>query len=174
MPQPPKKSASKVKVNRVIGTKDAMRIAFNALKATGKLPGAAGIPGKVANIADTASKLYRVATAKPQPKLSKTKVYKGNQIPKELVDKALEGVKSYKVPSPRVPKKVLYQVDKQVRKTQHNLSQSSKPVKMDETTNPMKSRHTFRQRQDELWVEKIQEKLHSYRQKPYKIQKKNK
>lgn len=174
MPQPPKKSASKVRVNRVIGTKDAMRIAFNALKATGKLPGAAGIPGKVTTIADTASKLYRAATARPQPLLSKAKVYKGKQIPKELVDKALEGAKPFKVPSPRIPKKVIDKVDRQVRKTQHNLSQSSKEVKMDKTTNPMESRHTFRQRQDELWVEKIQEKLHSYRQKPYKIQKKNK
>jgi hypothetical protein len=81
MPQRPKKSASKVRVNRVLGTKDAMRVAFNALKATGKLPGAAGIPGKVATIADTASKIYRAATARPQPLLSKTKVYKGKQIP---------------------------------------------------------------------------------------------
>lgn len=174
MPQPPKKSASKVRVNRVLGTKDSMRVAFNALKATGRLPGAAGIPGKVASIADTASKLYRAATAKPQPQLSRTTVYKGNQIPKELVDKALEGVKPYKVPSPRIPKKIIETVDRQVRKTQHNLSQSSKQVKMDETTNPMESRHTFRQRQDELWVEKIQEKLNSYRQKTYKIPKKNK
>jgi hypothetical protein len=174
MPQRPKKSASKVRVNRVLGTKDAMRVAFNALKATGKLPGAAGIPGKVATIADTASKIYRAATARPQPLLSKTKVYKGKQIPKELVDKALEGVKPFKVPSPRISKNVVREVDRQVRKSQHNLSQSNKPVKMDETTNPMESRHTFRHRQDELWVEKIQEKLHSYRQKPYKIQKKNK
>jgi hypothetical protein len=174
MPRPPKKSASKVRVNRVLGTKDAMRVAFNALKATGKLPGPLGTAGKVATIADTASKLYRAATARPQPLLSKAKVYKGKQIPKELVDKALEGAKPYKVPSPRIPKKVIDKVDRQIKKTQHNLSQSSKPVKLDKTTNPMESQHTFRQRQDELWVEKIQEKLHSYRQKPYKIQKKTK
>ena len=174
MPRPPKKSASKVRVNRVIGTKDAMRIAFNALKATGRLPGAAGIPGKVANIADTASKLYRAAAARPQPLLSKAKVYKGNQIPKDLVDKALKDAKPYKVPPKKIPKKVVDKIDSQVNRTQHNISQSNKPVKMDKTTNPMKSRHTYRQRQDELWVEKIQEKLNSYRKKPKKIIRKNK
>jgi len=111
MPRP--KKAPKVSVSRTFDTKTALRTAFNALKATGNLPGPAGRLGKVANIAE---KVYRVAQARKmtEQKPGPVKTMKGDKIPQSVKDMIKKTVQSSSYDKP-VPYSVLKEVNKAVK-----------------------------------------------------------
>lgn len=121
MPRP--KKAPKVSVSRKFDTKTALRTAFNALKATGKLPGPAGRPGKVAQIAE---KTYRVAQARKmtETKPGPVKTLKGDKIP-ESVKKMIKETVSKSSYSKPVHYSVLRQVNKALEKGKENRKQGS-------------------------------------------------
>jgi len=111
MPRP--KKAPKVSVSRTFDTKTALRTAFNALKATGNLPGPAGRVGKVANIAE---KVYRVAQVRKmtEQKPGPVKTMKGDKIPQSVKDMIKKTVQSSSYDKP-VPYSVLKEVNKAVK-----------------------------------------------------------
>lgn len=111
MPRP--KKAPKVSVSKTFDTKTALRTAFNALKATGKLPGPPGRVGKVANIAE---KVYRVAQARKmtEQKPGPVKTMKGDKIPQSVKDMIKKTVQSSSYDKP-VPYSVLRKVNKAVK-----------------------------------------------------------
>jgi len=111
MPRP--KKAPKVSVSKTFDTKTALRTAFNALKATGNLPGPAGRVGKVANIAE---KVYRVAQARKmtEQKPGPVKTMKGDKIPQSVKDMIKKTVQSSSYDKP-VPYSVLRKVNKAVK-----------------------------------------------------------
>jgi len=111
MPRP--KKTPKVSVSKTFDTKTALRTAFNALKATGKLPGPAGRVGKVANIAE---KAYRVAQARKmtEQKPGPVKTMKGDKIPQSVKDMIKKTVQSSSYDKP-VPYSVLRKVNKAVK-----------------------------------------------------------
>jgi len=111
MPRP--KKAPKVSVSKTFDTKTALRTAFNALKATGNLPGPAGRLGKVANIAE---KVYRVAQARKmtEQKPGPVKTMKGDKIPQSVKDMIKKTVQSSSYDKP-VPYSVLKEVNKAVK-----------------------------------------------------------
>ena len=111
MPRP--KKAPKVSVSKTFDTKTALRTAFNALKATGNLPGPAGRLGKVANIAE---KVYRVAQARKmtEQKPGPVKTIKGDKIPQSVKDMIKKTVQSSSYDKP-VPYSVLKEVNKAVK-----------------------------------------------------------
>jgi len=111
MPRP--KKAPKVSVSKTFDTKTALRTAFNALKATGNLPGPAGRVGKVANIAE---KVYRVAQARKmtEQKPGPVKTMKGDKIPQSAKDMIKKTVQSSSYDKP-VPYSVLRKVNKAVK-----------------------------------------------------------
>lgn len=119
MPRP--KKAPKVSVSKKFDTKTAIRTAFNALKATGKLPGPASRPGKVAQVAE---KAYRVAQARKmtETKPGPVKTMKGDKIPQSVKDMIKKTVakSSYKKP---VPHSVLRQVNKAIKQSKENRKQ---------------------------------------------------
>lgn len=108
MPRP--KKAPKVSVSKTFDTKTAIRTAFNALKATGNLPGPAGRAGKVARVAE---KAYRVAQARKmtEQKPGPVKTMKGDKIPQSVKDMIKKTVQSSSYDKP-VPYSVLRQVSK--------------------------------------------------------------
>lgn len=120
MPRPPN-NKTQFKINRVVGTKDALRIAYNALKATGKLPGPLGTAGKVAQIAETVNKLYKATKITP-PKSGPVTTLKGKNIPKEV----LQNIKKAKVPSYSKPvsKGTQIKVSRALKKTKENIKNS--------------------------------------------------
>jgi len=111
MPRP--KKVPKVSVSKTFDTKTALRTAFNALKATGKLPGTAGRVGKVANIAE---KAYRVAQARKmtEQKPGPVKTMKGDKIPQSVKDMIKKTVQSSSYDKP-VPYSILRKVNKAVK-----------------------------------------------------------
>lgn len=111
MPRP--KKAPKVSVSKTFDTKTALRTAFNALKATGNLPGPAGRVGKVANIAE---KVYRVAQARKmtEQKPGPVKTMKGDKIPQSVKDMIKKTVQSSSYDKP-VPYSILRKVNKAVK-----------------------------------------------------------
>jgi len=111
MPRP--KKVPKVSVSKTFDTKTALRTAFNALKATGKLPGPAGRVGKVANIAE---KAYRVAQARKmtEQKPGPVKTMKGDKIPQSVKDMIKKTVQSSSYDKP-VPYSILRKVNKAVK-----------------------------------------------------------
>ena len=111
MPRP--KKAPKVSVSKTFDTKTALRTAFNALKATGNLPGPAGRVGKVANVAE---KVYRVAQARKmtEQKPGPVKTMKGDKIPQSVKDMIKKTVQSSSYDKP-VPYSVLRKVNKVVK-----------------------------------------------------------
>jgi len=111
MPRP--KKAPKVSVSKTFDTKTALRTAFNALKATGNLPGPAGRVGKVANITE---KVYRVAQARKmtEQKPGPVKTMKGDKIPQNVKDMIKKTVQSSSYDKP-VPYSVLRKVNKAVK-----------------------------------------------------------
>jgi hypothetical protein len=111
MPRP--KKAPKVSVSKTFDTKTALRTAFNALKATGNLPGPAGRVGKVANVAE---KVYRVAQARKmtEQKPGPVKTMKGDKIPQSVKDMIKKTVQSSSYDKP-VPYSVLRKVNKAVK-----------------------------------------------------------
>jgi len=111
MPRP--KKTPKVSVSKTFDTKTALRTAFNALKATGKLPGPAGRVGKVANIAE---KAYRVAQARKmtEQKPGPVKTMKGDKIPQSVKDMIKKTVQSSSYDKP-VPYSILRKVNKAVK-----------------------------------------------------------
>ena len=111
MPRP--KKAPKVSVSKTFDTKTALRTAFNALKATGNLPGPAGRVGKVANIAE---KVYRVAQVRKmtEQKPGPVKTMKGDKIPQSVKDMIKKTVQSSSYDKP-VPYSVLKEVNKAVK-----------------------------------------------------------
>ena len=111
MPRP--KKAPKVSVSKTFDTKTALRTAFNALKATGNLPGPAGRVGKVANVAE---KVYRVAQARKmtEQKPGPVKTIKGDKIPQNVKDMIKKTVQSSSYDKP-VPYSVLRKVNKAVK-----------------------------------------------------------
>jgi len=111
MPRP--KKAPKVSVSKTFDTKTALRTAFNALKATGNLPGPAGRVGKVANVAE---KVYRVAQARKmtEQKPGPVKTIKGDKIPQSVKDMIKKTVQSSSYDKP-VPYSVLRKVNKAVK-----------------------------------------------------------
>jgi len=112
MPRP--KKAPKVSVSKTFDTKTALRTAFNALKATGNLPGPAGRVGKVANVAE---KVYRVAQARKmtEQKPGPVKTMKGDKIPQSVKDMIKKTVQSSSYDKP-VPYSVLRKVNKAISK----------------------------------------------------------
>lgn len=116
MPRP--KKAPKVSVSKTFDTKTALRTAFNALKATGKLPGPAGRPGKVAQVAE---KTYRVAQARKmtETKPGPVKTMKGDKIP-ESVKQMIKDTVSKSSYSKPVHYSVLRKVDKAISKKTQN------------------------------------------------------
>ena len=119
MPRP--KKAPKVSVSKKFDTKTAIRTAFNALKATGNLPGPAGRPGKVAQVAEkayrVAEKVYRVAQARKmtETKPGPVKTMKGDKIP-ESVKQMIKDTVSKSSYSKPVHYSVLRKVDKAISK----------------------------------------------------------
>ena len=111
MPRP--KKVPKVSVSKTFDTKTALRTAFNALKATGKLPGPAGRVGKVANVAE---KVYRVAQARKmtEQKPGPVKTIKGDKIPQSVKDMIKKTVQSSSYDKP-VPYSILRKVNKAVK-----------------------------------------------------------
>ena len=111
MPRP--KKTPKVSVSKTFDTKTALRTAFNALKATGNLPGPAGRVGKIANIAE---KAYRVAQARKmtEQKPGPVKTMKGDKIPQSVKDMIKKTVQSSSYDKP-VPYSVLRKVNKAVK-----------------------------------------------------------
>ena len=121
MPRP--KKAPKVSVSRKFDTKTALRTAFNALKATGKLPGPAGRPGKVAQVAE---KAYRVAQARKmtETKPGPVKTMKGDKIPESVKQMIKETVSKSSYSKP-VHYSVLRKVNKALEKGKENRKQGS-------------------------------------------------
>ena len=121
MPRP--KKAPKVSVSKKFDTKTALRTAFNALKATGKLPGPAGRPGKVAQVAE---KAYRVAQARKmtETKPGPVKTMKGDKIPESVKQMIKETVSKSSYSKP-VHYSVLRKVNKALEKGKENRKQGS-------------------------------------------------
>ena len=121
MPRP--KKAPKVSVSRKFDTKTALRTAFNALKATGKLPGPAGRPGKVAQVTE---KAYRVAQARKmtETKPGPVKTMKGDKIPESVKQMIKETVSKSSYSKP-VHYSVLRKVNKALEKGKENRKQGS-------------------------------------------------
>ena len=121
MPRP--KKAPKVSVSKKFDTKTALRTAFNALKATGKLPGPAGRPGKVAQVAE---KAYRVAQARKmtETKPGPVKTLKGDKIPESVKQMIKETVSKSSYSKP-VHYSVLRKVNKALEKGKENRKQGS-------------------------------------------------
>ena len=121
MPRP--KKAPKVSVSRKFDTKTALRTAFNALKATGKLPGPAGRPGKVAQVAE---KAYRVAQARKmtETKPGPVKTMKGDKIPESVKQMIKETVSKSSYSKP-VHYSVLRKVNKALKQGKENRKQGS-------------------------------------------------
>lgn len=121
MPRP--KKVSKVSVSRTFDTKTALRTAFNALKATGKLPGPAGRPGKVAQVAE---KAYRVAQARKMTEQQPGPVtsLKGDKIPQSVKDMIKETVSKSSYSKP-VHYSVLRKVNKALKQGKENRKQGT-------------------------------------------------
>jgi len=130
MPRP--KKASKVSVSKTFDTKTALRTAFNALKATGKLPGPAGRPGKVAQVAE---KAYRVAQARKmtEQKPSPVKTMKGDKIPQSVKDMIKKTVQSSSYDKP-VPYSVLRKVNKALKQGKETRKQGTELSSKIQTT----------------------------------------
>ena len=130
MPRP--KKAPKVSVSKTFDTKTALRTAFNALKATGKLPGPAGRPGKVAQVAE---KTYRVAQARKmtETKPGPVKTMKGDKIP-ESVKKMIKETVSKSSYSKPVHYSVLRKVNKALKQGKENRKQGSELSSKIQTT----------------------------------------
>ena len=130
MPRP--KKAPKVSVSKTFDTKTALRTAFNALKATGKLPGPAGRPGKVAQVAE---KAYRVAQARKmtEQKPSPVKTMKGDKIPQSVKDMIKKTVQSSSYDKP-VPYSVLRKVNKALKQGKETRKQGTELSSKIQTT----------------------------------------
>lgn len=130
MPRP--KKAPKVSVSKTFDTKTAIRTAFNALKATGKLPGPAGRPGKVAQVAE---KAYRVAQARKmtETKPGPVKTMKGDKIP-ESVKQMIKDTVSKSSYSKPVHYSVLRKVNKALKQGKENRKQGSELSSKIQTT----------------------------------------
>lgn len=130
MPRP--KKAPKVSVSKKFDTKTALRTAFNALKATGKLPGPAGRPGKVAQVTE---KAYRVAQARKmtETKPGPVKTMKGDKIP-ESVKKMIKETVSKSSYSKPVHYSVLRKVNKALKQGKENRKQGSELSSKIQTT----------------------------------------
>ena len=143
MPRP--KKAPKVSVSKTFDTKTALRTAFNALKATGNLPGPAGRVGKVANVAE---KVYRVAQARKmtEQKPGPVKTMKGDKIPQSVKDMIKKTVQSSSYDKP-VPYSVLRKVNKAVkagkelRKERTELSNKIKTIEGGQATSMIVPKH---------------------------------
>ena len=143
MPRP--KKAPKVSVSKTFDTKTALRTAFNALKATGNLPGPAGRVGKVANVAE---KVYRVAQARKmtEQKPGPVKTMKGDKIPQSVKDMIKKTVQSSSYDKP-VPYSVLRKVNKAVkagkelRKEGTELSNKIKTIEGGQATSMIVPKH---------------------------------
>jgi len=131
MPRP--KKAPKVSVSRKFDTKTALRTAFNALKATGKLPGPAGRPGKVAQVSE---KAYRVAQARKMTEIkpSPVKIIKGDKIPESIKQMIKETVSKSSYSKP-----VSYSVLRQVNKAISKKTQKERYKKGSELSNKFKT-----------------------------------
>jgi len=121
MPRP--KKAPKVSVSRTFDTKTALRTAFNALKATGNLPGPAGRVGKVANVAE---KVYRVAQARKmtEQKPGPVKTMKGDKIPESVKQMIKETVSKSSYSKP-VHYSVLRKVNKALKQGKENRKEGT-------------------------------------------------
>lgn len=130
MPRP--KKAPKVSVSKTFDTKTAIRTAFNALKATGKLPGPAGRPGKVAQVAE---KAYKVAQARKmtEQKPGPVKTMKGDKIPQSVKDMIKKTVQSSSYDKP-VPYSVLRKVNKALKQGKENRKQGTELSSKIQTT----------------------------------------
>ena len=130
MPRP--KKAPKVSVSKTFDTKTALRTAFNALKATGKLPGPAGRPGKVAQVAE---KAYRVAQARKmtETKPGPVKTMKGDKIPESVKQMIKETVSKSSYSKP-VHYSVLRKVNKALKQGKENRKQGSELSSKIQTT----------------------------------------
>lgn len=130
MPRP--KKAPKVSVSKTFDTKTALRTAFNALKATGKLPGPAGRPGKVAQVAE---KAYRVAQARKmtETKPGPVKTLKGDKIPESVKQMIKETVSKSSYSKP-VHYSVLRKVNKALKQGKENRKQGSELSSKIQTT----------------------------------------
>ena len=139
------KKAPKVSVSKTFDTKTALRTAFNALKATGNLPGPAGRVGKVANVAE---KVYRVAQARKmtEQKPGPVKTMKGDKIPQSVKDMIKKTVQSSSYDKP-VPYSVLRKVNKAVkagkelRKEGTELSNKIKTIEGGQATSMIVPKH---------------------------------
>jgi len=130
MPRP--KKSPKVSVSKTFDTKTAIRTAFNALKATGNLPGPAGRAGKVARVAE---KAYRVAQARKmtEQKPSPVKTMKGDKIPQSVKDMIKKTVQSSSYDKP-VPYSVLRKVNKALKQGKENRKQGTELSSKIQTT----------------------------------------
>lgn len=130
MPRP--KKTPKVSVSKTFDTKTALRTAFNALKATGKLPGPAGRPGKVAQVAE---KAYRVAQARKmtETKPGPVKTMKGDKIPESVKQMIKETVSKSSYSKP-VHYSVLRKVNKALKQGKENRKQGSELSSKIQTT----------------------------------------
>jgi len=130
MPRP--KKAPKVSVSKTFDTKTALRTAFNALKATGNLPGPAGRAGKVTRVAE---KAYRVAQARKmtEQKPSPVKTMKGDKIPQSVKDMIKKTVQSSSYDKP-VPYSVLRKVNKALKQGKENRKQGTELSSKIQTT----------------------------------------
>jgi len=130
MPRP--KKSPKVSVSKTFDTKTAIRTAFNALKATGNLPGPAGRAGKVARVAE---KAYRVAQARKmtEQKPSPVKTIKGDKIPQSVKDMIKKTVQSSSYDKP-VPYSVLRKVNKALKQGKENRKQGTELSSKIQTT----------------------------------------
>ena len=130
MPRP--KKAPKVSVSKTFDTKTALRTAFNALKATGNLPGPAGRAGKVARVAE---KAYRVAQARKmtEQKPGPVKTMKGDKIPQSVKDIIKKTVQSSSYDKP-VPYSVLRKVNKALKQGKENRKQGTELSSKIQTT----------------------------------------
>lgn len=130
MPRP--KKAPKVSVSKTFDTKTALRTAFNALKATGKLPGPAGRAGKVARVTE---KAYRVAQARKmtEQKPGPVKTMKGDKIPQSVKDMIKKTVQSSSYDKP-VPYSVLRKVNKALKQGKENRKQGTELSSKIQTT----------------------------------------
>jgi len=130
MPRP--KKSPKVSVSKTFDTKTALRTAFNALKATGNLPGPAGRAGKVARVAE---KAYRVAQARKmtEQKPSPVKTIKGDKIPQSVKDMIKKTVQSSSYDKP-VPYSVLRKVNKALKQGKETRKQGTELSSKIQTT----------------------------------------
>lgn len=130
MPRP--KKAPKVSVSKTFDTKTAIRTAFNALKATGNLPGPAGRAGKVARVAE---KAYRVAQARKmtEQKPGPVKTMKGDKIPQSIKNMIKKTVQSSSYDKP-VPYSVLRKVNKALKQGKENRKQGTELSSKIQTT----------------------------------------